>query len=56
LLDEVEQNRFGFSHLSFQEFLAARHIAEATDERWDELLAHYQESWWHEVILLCAGT
>jgi hypothetical protein len=55
LLDEREPDRFRFSHLSFQEFLAARHIAEATEARWDELLQHYQESWWREVILLCAG-
>lgn len=55
LLDEREPDRFRFSHLSFQEFLAARHIAEATEARWEELLAHYQETWWREVILLCAG-
>jgi formylglycine-generating enzyme required for sulfatase activity len=55
LLDEREPDRYRFSHLSFQEFLAARYIAEATEARWDELLAHYQETWWREVILLCAG-
>jgi formylglycine-generating enzyme required for sulfatase activity len=55
LLDEREPDRYRFSHLSFQEFLAARHIAEATEERWDELLDRYQDSWWREVILLCAG-
>src|SRR5262249_43596757 len=53
LLDEVEQHRFGFSHLSFQEFLASRYVAES--DRWDERLHHYQESWWREVILLCGG-
>lgn len=41
LLDEREPERFRFSHLSFQEFLAARHIAET--DRWDELLAHKGE-------------
>lgn len=55
LLDEREPDRYRFSHLSFQEFLAARHIAEATEERWDELLDRSQDSWWREVILLCAG-
>ncbi|MBX0330002.1 SUMF1/EgtB/PvdO family nonheme iron enzyme [Oscillochloris sp. ZM17-4] len=55
LLDEVEQHRFGFSHLSFQEFLAARYIAEQREAVWDELLDRYQESWWREVIVLCAG-
>ncbi len=53
LLDEIEQNRFGFSHLSFQEFLAARHIAET--DQWDPALDRYRETWWREVILLCAG-
>jgi formylglycine-generating enzyme required for sulfatase activity len=53
LLDEVQPDRFRFSHLSFQEFLAARHIAET--DQWDALLQHYQENWWREVILLCAG-
>lgn len=53
LLDEREPDRFRFSHLSFQEFLAARHIAET--DRWDELLDQYQDSWWREIILLCAG-
>jgi len=55
LLDEVEQHRFGFSHLSFQEFLAARYIAEQREAVWDELLDRYRESWWREVIVLCAG-
>lgn len=53
LLDEVQPDRFRFSHLSFQEFLAARHIAET--DRWDEVLTHSREHWWREVILLCAG-
>ena len=55
LLDEREPDRYRFSHLSFQEFLAARHIAEATEERWDELLDRSGDSWWRETILLCAG-
>jgi formylglycine-generating enzyme required for sulfatase activity len=53
LLDEVQPDRFRFSHLSFQEFLAARHVAET--DQWDDLLERYQENWWREVILLCAG-
>jgi formylglycine-generating enzyme required for sulfatase activity len=53
LLDEREPDRFRFSHLSFQEFLAARHLGDT--DRWDELLVHYREAWWREVILLCIG-
>jgi predicted NACHT family NTPase len=31
LLDEREPDRYRFSHLSFQEFLAARHVVDATE-------------------------
>ena len=54
LLDEVEHQEFGFSHLTFQEFLAARYVAER-DDLWDALLDQYNQTWWREVILLCAG-
>ena len=53
LFDEVDLQRFGFSHLSFQEFLTARHIAET--DTWNLALDRFQESWWREVIMLCAG-
>ncbi|RRR73738.1 MAG: NACHT domain-containing protein [Candidatus Viridilinea halotolerans] len=53
LLDEHGPDHFRFIYLFFQEFLAARFIAE--NDRWEELLDRYQNIWWREVILLCAG-
>jgi len=47
---------YGFMHLGFQEFLAAREIRSRfclKDEvPFSELAGHFGESWWQEVILL----
>jgi len=47
--------RYGFMHLGFQEYLAAREIRSRafTDQKvLLELASHYGESWWQEVVLL----
>ncbi|HEU4404113.1 MAG TPA: NACHT domain-containing protein [Polyangiaceae bacterium] len=44
---------FAFSHLTFQEYLAAVEIVGAGD--YDMLLANRGDPWWHEVIALAAG-
>ncbi len=59
LLDE-RGGRYQFTHLSFQEFLAARHLAESVREV-DKIVAfladgeRVTDSWWREPILLTAG-
>ena len=49
---------YAFLHLSFQEYLSARHIQDQI-VRAPELLAglagHFGETWWREVILLAVG-
>jgi hypothetical protein len=51
--EEVRPEVYRFSHLSFQEFLTARYLAET--DQWALALTHAQLSWWREVILRCAG-
>jgi predicted NACHT family NTPase len=53
LLIEREAGEYSFSHLAFQEYLAAVHVR---DQRLEEtLVAHVENSWWHETIrLYCA--
>jgi len=55
LLVEFESGRYGFSHLTFQEYLTALHIIEAQLE--NKLIEHVNETWWRETIrLYCAQT
>ncbi|HSN77223.1 MAG TPA: SUMF1/EgtB/PvdO family nonheme iron enzyme, partial [Anaerolineae bacterium] len=54
LVQEVEQGVYGFLHLSFQEYLAARKIADSLDNV-AITLRHLDDTWWREVILLEAG-
>ncbi len=42
---------YGFTHLSFQEYLAAEQIR--NKRAIDTLLSNYGNRWWKEVILLC---
>lgn len=63
-LDEVQDrsgllvgkgiNLYSFSHLTFQEYLAARELVENEKER-GVLLEKAGEEWWQEVTLLYAG-
>lgn len=43
---------FRFRHLSFQEFLTARHLSDRVDKPVVFLSAKLADSWWREVILL----
>ena len=54
LLVERRPGFFGFSHLTFQEYLCA--LEYVRTRSFDELVDHYEEPWWHEVIVLAAGT
>jgi len=51
---EWEVGRYAFSHLTFQEYLAARDIA-GEDRYVGQLLKHLDDSWWREAILLTAA-
>ncbi|MCG3208380.1 MAG: Hercynine oxygenase [Anaerolineae bacterium] len=54
LLVERGYGVVSFSHLTFQEHLAARAVADL-DDYLDYTLARLDDSWWREVILLEAG-
>ncbi len=54
LLTERGQGQFGFSHLTFQEYLAARVIADRKDYL-KYTLKRVEDSWWREVVLLEVG-
>jgi len=46
---------YAFSHLTFQEYLAALEIC-GRDDYVETLLSHSAAAWWREVILLSAGS
>ena len=55
ILVELESGRYSFSHLTFQEYLAAIYIIGARLE--NELIKQVNDPWWRETILLyCAQT
>jgi formylglycine-generating enzyme required for sulfatase activity len=54
LLTERGQGIYAFSHLTFQEHLAARAVADR-DDYIEYTLARVGDSWWREVVLLEAG-
>jgi hypothetical protein len=55
LLIEVPAGRYAFAHLTFQEYLAARHIS-ASPDLVKGLADNVSDPWWHETILLYAAT
>jgi HEAT repeat protein len=56
LLQFLGSDRYGFPHLTFQEYLAARHIAAQPDPNYiDLVMEHLHEAWWREVHLLVIG-
>jgi NACHT domain len=55
LLIEVPAGRYAFTHLTFQEYLAARHVSAAPDLV-KSLADNVGDPWWHETILLYAAT
>lgn len=57
LLVERESERYCFAHRSFQEYLAACHLLDASEDRSADLRALVEEdaAWWREVILLAVG-
>jgi NACHT domain len=52
VLVERRPGFFAFSHMMFQEYLTALTFVPQT---YKELVNHYEDSWWHEVIVLGAG-
>jgi formylglycine-generating enzyme required for sulfatase activity/energy-coupling factor transporter ATP-binding protein EcfA2 len=55
LLQERGLGLFGFVHLSFEEYLAARAIAHIHEDPAAAILQHWSEPAWREVILLALG-
>jgi hypothetical protein len=54
LLVEAPAGRYSFTHLTFQEYLAARHVSANPDLR-KTLTDNVSDPWWHETILLYAA-
>ena len=55
LLVEAAPGRYAFTHLTFQEYLAARHVT-ASPELVKSLADNVSDPWWHETTLLYAAT
>ncbi len=55
LLVEPAAGRYAFTHLTFQEYLAARHVS-ANPYLAEVLVGDVGDPWWHETILLYAAS
>src|SRR5580692_7098102 len=55
LLIEAPAGRYSFAHLTFQEYLAARHVSTSPDHV-KRLAGNVSDPWWRETILLYAAT
>lgn len=56
LLQHLGGGEYSFPHLTFQEYLTARYIAEQTYPDYiDLLMAHLHEAWWSDVHVLTIG-
>jgi hypothetical protein len=53
VLVERSPKVFGFSHLTFQEYLTAMEVVNRKE--YEGLLERYEDEWWHEVVVLAAG-
>ena len=56
LLQERGVGLYGFLHLTFEEYLAARAIADLDPDPIAGLLEHWQDAGWREVVLLAVGS
>jgi hypothetical protein len=55
LLAQAPAGQHAFTHLTFQEYLAARHVS-ASPDLVKSLADHVSDPWWHETILLYSAT
>jgi NACHT domain len=55
LFTEAPSGGYSFLHLTFQEYLAARHVS-ANPDLVEGLAGNVSDPWWHETILLYAAT